>query len=64
MRKYSAYLLYYIGDFCYWLYGKSMSASSIIQGNNDNGPWDIHEQEYQFEIKPDVHERTENETPT
>lgn len=55
LRKYTAYILYYLGDVAYMLYGKLMALSADIQGDNGNGPWDIHDQEYHFEKKKGMH---------
>ncbi len=55
IRKYLAYLFYHIGDAAWWIYQKSMEISADVQGNNGNGPWSIHDQEYHYEKKQGLH---------
>lgn len=50
MRRYTAYILFYIGVLCnkvdwYMGYSRFMSWSSKVQGPSENGPWSNAEEE-------------------
>lgn len=55
LRKYTAYLFYYIGCAGWWIGENAWPISHDVQGDNVNGPWSEHEQEYQFEKKRGLH---------
>jgi len=39
LKKYTCYLLYYLGDVGWRIYQKLMGKSVVLQGN-DEGPWE------------------------